>query len=182
MFDFKTQLKVGSRGEGKKIYFSTNNYTDHTWFLVDDEDYPILSRHPWYVQKRGNNFYITSSFFKRDIHTVILPTTEKNIVIDHKTDWWDNRKENLRLCYKSGNNRNIQARRSKYSDYLGLSFDKDKKNPWRGGVGIQIGTKVRTFRGPARETAEEAALDYDLLAITYHGEFANLNFPGDWND
>lgn len=179
-FDFKAQLKVGDRGEGW-IPFSTNSYTEHTHFRVDKEYVSLIEKHSWYVQRRGSNYYIRCSALNGlDLHKLILPTgNARNVVVDHIGFWWDNRKENLRLCTSSGNNRNRQARISKYSEYLGLCYDKSKKNPWRGRIGIQVDHKKATFSGPARETAEEAAADYDALALLYHGEFANLNFPED---
>lgn len=76
--------------------------------LVDDEDYPLLSRFKWYVSDNG---YATTQV--RDLkhlkmhHLVWGAIEQKKLVIDHlNNNRLDNRKSNLRLCSQKDNSDN----------------------------------------------------------------------------
>ena len=138
--------------------------------LVDDEVYPILSKHKWYVAKRGYGFYA-----QRMVNRKILPmhrlitNAPKGLDVDHKNgDTLDNRKENLRLASRSQNEWNRKKQSNNTSGYKGVIFSE----------GIYK-ARIRVFKklyylGGFRDK-KKAALAYNVAAKKYHGEFALLN-------
>jgi hypothetical protein len=101
--------------------------------LVDDEDYLELSKHKWHAQKDGKTFYAsrsspTDSPGKRRtllMHTVIMGAAE-NLETDHiNGDGLDNRKENLRIVTKRGNQQN--RHQAKTSRFPGVRWHKIAK-------------------------------------------------------
>lgn len=91
--------------------------------IVDDEDYPLLSRFNWYVSDTGYAMtQITGQKHVR-MHSLIYGAMPRSkLVIDHKNrDKLDNRKENLRAVTQADNIKNREAR--------GICFDKSR-NKW----------------------------------------------------
>jgi len=140
--------------------------------LIDDEDYELVSQYKWHVSRRGKHKLYASTGIKAgskktkvDMHRLII-NAPKGQQVDHKNgNGLDNRKENLRVCTRSQNQRNRVANRTRgTSKYKGVSFDK-KSNSWR--AKISIGSFP---------SEEEAARAYDEVAGELFGEFAKLNF------
>ena len=113
--------------------------------IVDDEDYPILSRHTWY---RAEGRYTT--YAKRIIggggtelmHHLVIGRPEPGMVVDHiNNDGLDNRKENLRFLPNAENIR----RRYEDNPYAGITRKEELlTNPWKasisfGGKNIHVG-------------------------------------------
>ncbi len=96
----------------------------------------------------------------------------RGVLVDHiNHNGLDNRKSNLRLCTGSQNIINCFLIKSNTSGYKGVSWDKKNKK-WL--VVIRVnGRKTHIGRYAC---IKEAAFAYDVEAIKYHGEFANLNF------
>ena len=102
------------------------------------------------------------------LHRYIMNCPEDMVVdhINHNT--LDNRKENLRICTKKQNERNIKLRSNNVSGYTGVGFHKET-NKWR--AYIQKDNKLITlglFKNKkdaikARKEAEKK----------YFGEFRN---------
>lgn len=91
----------------------------------------------------------------------------KGMHTDHvNRDSSDNRLENLRLAEVHQNAYN--SRRRSRSPYKGV-----EKMKYKFCCRLQLG-KTRIYKGNFN-TAEEAALEYNRLALQYHGEFAVLN-------
>ncbi len=143
--------------------------------LVDDEDYPILSRYTWRIDPKG---YIVTNFNGTTlrIHRLIL-NPPKNIQIDHKNNKkFDNQKHNLRLATNTQNQQNVlKTKRKTSSKYKGVHWRKDA-NIWVARIAVN-GKRIHLgFFG----TELEAAKAYNEAAIGYFGEFANLNeFEGE---
>ena len=101
-----------------------------------------------------------------------------NQIIDHidrvKTN---NRLDNLRAASKQQNCINRGCSPHSSSQYLGVHWD-SRKRKW---IAQIVGEARKKFLG-AYVSEIDAALAYDAAAKTFHGEFANLNFPDQQKD
>jgi hypothetical protein len=155
---------------------------------VDDEDYDWLMQWKWFAHKRNNNYYaarnsnmINGKRKTISMHREIMETPE-SLECDHAFhDTLDNRKyveingglkQNLRNCTVSQNNKNCKPWGS--SKYLGVSVTKRWKCYK---IYAQIVVNKHKNHLGYFKSEEDAALAYDIAALKYHGEFANLNFP-----
>lgn len=78
--------------------------------------------------------------------------------------------ENLREADRSNNCKNRKSRINSSSQYLGVSWSKDRKK-WI--ACIHYNDISKNLGGYIKES--DAALIYNRYAVKYHGEFANLN-------
>lgn len=76
--------------------------------LVDDEDYPLLSRFKWYVSDAGYAMTQLRGMKHIKMHHLVWGTiNQPKLVIDHlNNNRLDNRKSNLRLCSQKDNANN----------------------------------------------------------------------------
>ena len=142
--------------------------------IVDDEDFEWLSQWKWcYDGNYAVRHSPTVNGKRRPIwmHREIMKTPE-GMETDHRDmDKINNRKENLRICLLSENQRNRVAYANNTSGYKGVTWNRRDKE-WR----AQITVESRIIQLGGFRTAEEAALAYDEAALKYHGEFARGNF------
>lgn len=159
--------------------------------LVDDEDYDYLSQWKWQALKQRNNWYaVRNEYISADkykmirMHRVIMKITDPKVLIDHRDTYsLNNMKSNLRVCSNAENCRNSHSRKNTSSSYLGVSKSSVKhrnkityNNYWMSQIQHN---KKHIFLGRFPFTPEGeilAAKTYDVSALEYHGEFANLNF------
>lgn len=142
--------------------------------LVDDEDFPILSRHIWtaYVGGTSKNTYAVTYYRNKELSMArLIMGNPKGKVVDHiNHDTLDNRKENLRICTIAQNNKNRSIESKNTTGYKGVSYSitgkKFRARIYSGRKEIFLGTF---------DTEKEAAIAYNVAALIYHGEFANLN-------
>lgn len=141
--------------------------------MVDDEDYAILSRYSWSLDRKG---YAKTSAFGTTIkmHRFLL-NAPKNKQVDHiDGNPLNNQKENLRLCNNSQNQANRGKPKTKKlettSIYKGVHLRKDL-NKWTARIGFN-GTRKHLGHF---NTQEEAAKAYNKSALELFGEFAKLN-------
>lgn len=143
---------------------------------VDVEDFEYLSQFNWSSVRWKKNS--TAPYAQRwepttkrivFMHREVLKASTRNIHVDHiNHDTLDNRKENLRLCDMTQNNRNQVRRSDNTSGYKGVSWNKRKRR-WEVRVGCK---RVGYFT-----ELIEAAMAYDEEAIKQFEQFAHLNFP-----
>jgi len=158
----------------KKIVTSNGMET-----LVDDEDYIELSKYKWcaYWNKTSKSWYVIRTDYTNGKTTIYMARYILNcpddMQVDHiNHDTMDNRKSNLRICYKFENIRNRKWNDNNTSGYKGVYWHKrDRK--WRSQYGIN---KTRKYIGSYNNPIV-AALMYDDVVSKVYGEFASLNFP-----
>lgn len=143
--------------------------------LIDDEDYPLLSRYSWYVKKDkyGNNAYVCTAAYvnkkpyKLSMHRLIMGM--RQCELDHADrNGLNNQKSNLRYCTSDQNS--YSRRKSNKLGFKGV-----KQYGVNSFHAILHVNKKMLKQGPFR-TAEDAARAYDSMAMEHHGSFAVLNF------
>lgn len=154
-----------------------NKETGHkeicTYSLVDDDDYPIVSKYNWsldsngYVGRRARGRYIKLHRFIAKIHRWNVGEN----VIDHiNRDKKDNRKSNLRICTFQ---QNLFNRKQYFNDatshYKGVS--KRGNGHWR----MRVYVDGKCYYDETYRTEIEAAVAYNRAAVKAHGEYAFLN-------
>ncbi len=153
--------------------------------IIDDEDFDEISSYRWLMNTHG---YALRYIKKGDgkwrpvfLHRQIAKTPE-GLFTDHKNgNKLDNRKENLRITNRNGNEQN-KGKRASWggtpcsSQYIGVYYDKDPntKRRKRWSAYVRVDNK-RKYLGRFM-TELEAAQVYDSAAKELHGEFAKVNF------
>ncbi len=141
--------------------------------FVDPQD-ADLAKHRWCMV----GGYAVRQLSRREgrkwlrMHRVIIHAPV-GVDVDHKNrNRLDNRRCNLRLTDRGGNARNRSRNEKNTSGYKGVRrFGRDNDR-WV----AQIRYEGRVHYLGIYETAEEAAVTYDLAAMALHGEFAAPNF------
>jgi len=143
--------------------------------MVSDIDYPMLSGLSWHISDNNASGkpYVRATVNRTTVymHRVIVqcPPTYK---VDHRNcNGLDNQRSNLRVTSHDQNNLN----RSGWSKagYKGVTLDGRR---YRARITVE-----GVIRSLGRfSLADEAARAYDAAAHELFGEFAWLNFPGDY--
>lgn len=144
---------------------------------VDDCDYAWLSQWKWYARWKPEmgSFYATRNGIHQgkrvsiQMHREVMGLKYKEpIEVDHvdpgKT--LDNRRSNLRLSTREGNNRNTRTRKNNRCGLKGVCWD-SRKRKWM--AQIYCGKKIHLGGFSTAKDAHEA---YREAAKLYHGEFA----------
>lgn len=149
--------------------------TQGKYAVVDEDDYEKLSKHKWFATKDKKTFYARRMMVGAQgrrmvmMHRVILNYYGK-MQIDHiNGNGLDNRKENIRICTPSQNQRNRNKSANKTSIYKGVS--RTKYGTWHAyfrynGKQINLG---------AYNKEEDAAQKHNTIAILLWGKYAKLN-------
>lgn len=114
--------------------------------LVDDEDHALISQFKWYAHKQWEVWYARTRWPKWPIdkktymHRMILNLSDPDQKVDHiNHNGLDNRRENLRVCTQSENQRNSR-KINRSSKYRGVSWRKREKK-WQ--VIIRYSGKIK---------------------------------------
>jgi len=128
--------------------------------LVDDCDVELVSRHKWWVTPKG---YVLTKIKRTDglkndksrrtigMHRLILGDPETPSIDHINRNPLDNRRDNLRACTDSVNNRNRPTVEGKSSAARGVSFRHGK---WQ--VVIRVNGALKWFGYHATEEAAAA--------------------------
>lgn len=137
--------------------------------LVDEEDYPLLSRYKWSLDAKG---YVKTSLVNTTVrlHRLILNPGKFDQVDHHNHDKLDNRKCNLRMCTNALNQANTRKRSGTSSKYKGVHWRKDL-----GKWASRISNKGKRIYLGYFDNEEDAAKAYNKKAEELWGDFALLN-------
>ena len=156
------------------------NLTKGQKTCVDDEDFEYLSQFKWFaIIKKSGGFYAARQSIKINgkqrtvlMHRVImrLPLIREIEEVDHKNgDSLMNIKSNLRICTRTGNNRN-RRQQAGSSRFKGVCWYKPRLK-WVAKIGINA---KKIHLGYFIEE-KDAALAYNVAAVKLFGEFAKIN-------
>lgn len=148
---------------------------------VDEADYERVIAKKWCasaVRTGGRTYALTGgrqpdgSRRNNSLHRFLMEPPD-GFVVDHiDGDGLNCTRANMRVCSPEENCLNRPIYRNNSSGFKGV-----RRYRW-GRFAAFIGVRGKTFWGRLRNTAEEAARDYDELSRKHHGEFGRLNFPG----
>jgi len=153
----------------KRVYLSNGLFV-----TVDAADYKKLSEYRWYASRHGRQVYAIcrKNGKERYMHRMIA-RPRKGYVVDHiDHNGLNNCRSNLRVCTRQQNHAN-RGPLGGTSRFVGVFRFRDK---WQ--AGIVYRTK-HYYIGVFNDEVE-AAKARDRKAYELHGEFAYLNFPGDF--
>lgn len=130
-------------------------YVKNRRFRINKEDYSLINKCRWYINKNG---YVCDNK-GRLLHRVIMKVNSKNEIVDHiDHDTLNNTRENLRVVSKTENAMNCSR--------LGITFDKSR-NKWY--VSIQArGKRHYLGRYSTKEEAIKARIEGE---IKYYGKY-----------
>jgi hypothetical protein len=147
--------------------------TQGKFAIVDDDDYPELSRYKWHARNIKGNWYTQRHIGKQTIFMHRQITNFKYKMIDHiNHDGLDNRRCNLRPCNHSQNAINSKLAKNNTSNIRGVYWRKDREK-WR----VRIMGNGIYFSLGCFSNKKDAGRAYDKKAKELFGEFAVLNFP-----
>ena len=139
-------------------------------FLFDLDDLPIIESRSWFVDKDG---YLTSRYYYLGVLRIIrfhriIAHPKPGQRVDHKNrNRADNRKQNLRCCSFSENNRNRGLYSTNTSGVTGVVFDKKRKQ-WMATI-MHDHKRIFIGRFPNKSDAIKARLETETRLL---GEFA----------
>jgi hypothetical protein len=165
----------------RKIYLGEGIYT-----IVDPDIYYEKCQYKWFVVGTGHNQYPArekrigpNKTVRSLLHREIMKP-RKGMLVDHRdNDTFNNLRLNLREATRSQNAMNRRKVKTKTSSkYRGVSWSKSD-NRWLVRIGrLKNGRTKRTIIGYFKKDREiDAARAFDIAAIKYHKDFAQLNFP-----
>lgn len=145
--------------------------------ICDIIDFDLVSGHNWCAQKGRRTFYALTNVRTNGgqasvmIHRMILNPSNSRVQVDHVDgNGLNNRRNNLRLCSSSGNNKNRRLNINSSSGFKGVSWHKSTKK-WQ--AYIKLNDKQIYLGSFAAK--ESAALAYNKAAKEFHHVYAKLN-------
>lgn len=137
--------------------------------LVDAADYSYLSQFKWHLTGKG---YAGRAVNRKIVymHREVIGAFPESTVDHINRNKLDNRRSNLRLATRCGNQRNRSAGSNNKSGYKGVSWDQTREK-WHASIKVDGKTKnLGRFTNIL-----EAVKAYNNASLQYHGEFSVLN-------
>ena len=149
--------------------------------IVDDSDYEEMSKYKWCY---AEGYAVRRRWCKQEkrYYTVKMhreiTNAPKGLLVDHKDgNKLNNTRSNLRICTHTENVRNSQKPRNNTTGYKGVKHGRKRRKDgsYYEYYLAEIRVNNKLIVGNWKRTAIEAAMQYNELALKYHGEFARLN-------
>lgn len=145
--------------------------------LVDDADFPGLSRFSWSVSIGAGGPYARRRTLRSEAYGTAHISMHRMLAgpgeVDHRNgNGLDNQRANLRPATHAQNGANQRVPVNSTSGFKGVSKRRDSRM-WA--ARIRVGGQLQHLG--MHKTAEAAARAYDDAAREAYGEFAALNFP-----
>lgn len=144
--------------------------------IIDASDVTLVQSHNWSLYQSGSTGYAKRSYLGCDgkqfqvlMHRVITCAGDTDIVDHINGNGLDNRRSNLRIATKNGNQQNATRRRDNTSGHKGVCWHKGDKR-WH--AKIQVDGK-RVHLGQF-DTLEKAMAAYENASTKHHGDYSNL--------
>jgi hypothetical protein len=146
--------------------------------LVDDEDFDYLNQWKWTASKHSHTIYAIRDVWQKGqnkgkriyMHREILETPQ-DLEVDHKDNNGLNcQRNNIRNCTHCQNQHNQKTSKNNKTGFKGICFNKHARKYM-----VQLALNGKTIYGGIYANIKEAAIAYNRLAETNHGEFAKLN-------
>lgn len=147
--------------------------------IVDDDDYPIVSRYKWCFDNgyAARKITLASKQYQKVLLHRFLTDAQPGQMVDHADgNPLNNTRANLRICNGTLNNANRRVMKIRNaatsSQYRGV-FKELRRNSWRASIGLN-NRRIHLGNFPSEEAAARA---YDAKARELYGEFSVCNFP-----
>ena len=140
--------------------------------IVDDEDFELVRHYKWCAVYIGGIWYASTRIGEKHcrMHRMILNPNE-DMQCDHVNhDGLDNRRCNIRICTAAQNQQGQIKRLSFSSFYKGVTWHRGSAK-WQAQITCN---QVPHYLG-LYDVEEDAALAYNLNALSLFGTFANIN-------
>ena len=149
--------------------------TQGKFAIVDEEDYPYISRFIWYLS--GDKKYAVRAIQNKRqktnifMHQLLIEGKRGGLIMHRNNNGLDNRKANLVIVPEKIiiHHRPIN-KTGKKSKYKGVAWDKANKK-WR----VTIKKGLVKYSGGRHKNEKRAAFVYNKLARKLYGEFAYQN-------
>ena len=154
-----------------RYQITNKNYCFYLW--LDQDDYEKFVK--GYRFRLTKKDYVVYSGTKdglnnKSLHRIIMGELDGKEVDHINGNKHDNRRENLRLCNRTENNRNKGKLSTNTSGFKGVSWHKSK-GKWR--AVIQVGEGKQKHLGYF-DDPETAYQSYCQAATKYHGNFKHF--------
>lgn len=144
------------------------NLTNGGVALVDAADFNTASKFLWWRTPQG---YPRNRKLGISLHQFIFGKPPGGLEVDHiDGNKLDCRRKNLRFCTRSQNQANSRKRAGTPSRFKGVT---PSGTSWRAQIQFQ-NRKVMIGSWVSERVAAQA---YDVVAVSYFGEFSRLNYP-----
>jgi hypothetical protein len=154
-----------------QIYDQKNRPTCYA--IIDADDYEKVKKYKWSFNHKTKTVAGSAPNYKPRIYLsrLIMDVIDPQLEVDHKNhDKLDNRKENLRPCFHSQNQKNLKILKNNTSGYKGVSWC-TRANQWRARIHVN-GEEIHLGLFSSKKQAARA---YNRASKKYHGEFGLLN-------
>ena len=155
--------------QGNEVFMYTSSGKE---FTIDIQDFENIRKYCWH----DDNKYIFTNVFENgkkkrmQLHRLIIQCP-KNMIVDHKDgNPLNNKRNNLRICTRAENNRNIALKHNNTSGVTGVDWI-EKLHKWR----ARITYNYKSIHIGYYETINQAMQARVEAEEKYFGQFSRTN-------
>ena len=147
--------------------------TGGKYAIVDDDDYPYLSRFKWSIHTAKNGEYVARKLNRDSIlymSSLIIGCGRTKTIVYKNKDTLDLRKNNLYLADASVKSQGGRKFKNKSSQYKGVSWEK-RHGMWK----VEISKNRKSYYLGEYKDEKKAAQAYNVKALELYGDIAYQN-------